>query len=225
MKTFRLLTAAVALFCASTTYAQARHNGFSVILLVGDNQPAAGGDNLPPAPGVRKALADVKDFLPYKSYRVFDTQWMQKGSARMKGLDEQEYEVEITDLDDLMPNIAKTRPGVLRVVFKLQESGAASIPGEEYARSMQAADLEKQLAALRANKAELSVKYGEGNPAVVTAERRIADLEKRIRAVRAHKLIDSSFEMGVGETVVVGTSKVGGGDKGLVVLLTSVAGK
>jgi hypothetical protein len=40
---------------------------------------------------------------------------------------------------------------------------------------------------------------------------------------RARKLIDSKFEMAIGETVVVGTSKIGG-DKGLVVLLTSVAG-
>jgi hypothetical protein len=40
---------------------------------------------------------------------------------------------------------------------------------------------------------------------------------------RAKKLIDSQFEMEIGETVVVGTSRIGGGDKGLVVLLTSVA--
>ena len=39
---------------------------------------------------------------------------------------------------------------------------------------------------------------------------------------RARKLIDSKFEMAVGETVVVGTSRLGGGDKGLVVLLTAV---
>jgi hypothetical protein len=51
----------------------------------------------------------------------------------------------------------------------------------------------------------------------------IAQLTKQIRMARARKLIDSRFEMAIGETVVVGTSKIGG-DKGLVVLLTSVAG-
>jgi hypothetical protein len=52
---------------------------------------------------------------------------------------------------------------------------------------------------------------------------RIERLQKQLRLVRAKKLIDSQFEMEIGETVVVGTSKIGGGDKGLVVLLTSVA--
>jgi hypothetical protein len=46
-------------------------------------------------------------------------------------------------------------------------------------------------------------------------------LHKQIRLARAHKLIDTQFEMAAGETVVVGTSKIGG-DKGLVVLLTAV---
>jgi hypothetical protein len=52
---------------------------------------------------------------------------------------------------------------------------------------------------------------------------RIEQLDKQIRLAKARKLIDSRFEMAIGETVVVGTSKIGG-DKGLVVLLTSVAG-
>jgi hypothetical protein len=52
---------------------------------------------------------------------------------------------------------------------------------------------------------------------------RIEGVEKQIRLAQARKLIDSQFDMAVGETVVVGTSKIGGGDKDLVVLLTSVA--
>ena len=53
---------------------------------------------------------------------------------------------------------------------------------------------------------------------------RIEQLDRQIRLARARKLIDSRFQMELGETVVVGTSKIGGGDKGLVVLLSSVAG-
>jgi hypothetical protein len=35
-------------------------------------------------------------------------------------------------------------------------------------------------------------------------------------------VIDTSFTMDVGETVVVGTSRVAGGDKALIALLTAV---
>jgi len=36
-------------------------------------------------------------------------------------------------------------------------------------------------------------------------------------------MIDTSFTMDVGETVVVGTSRLAGGDKALIALLTAVA--
>ena len=218
MKAIRLIVAAAALVCIATAaQAQPRQNGFSVILLVGENQAAGGADGLPSAPGVRKAFADVKDFLPYRSYRVLDTQWMRNGSTRMKGVDDQEYEVEISGEEIVeLPPFQKKKDGWLTVQFKLQESGAASVPGEEYARSMQAAELEKQLASLRA-----LLPAAQG--AMVQEQKaRIERLERQIRLARARKLIDSKFEMAIGETIVVGTSKVGG-DKGLVVLLTSVA--
>ena len=39
---------------------------------------------------------------------------------------------------------------------------------------------------------------------------------------RARPMIDTSFTMDVGETVVVGTSRIAGGDKALIALLTAV---
>lgn len=48
-----------------------------------------------------------------------------------------------------------------------------------------------------------------------------ARCDRQIRLARVRKLIDSRFDMAFGETVVVGTSKIGG-DAGLVMLLTSV---
>jgi septal ring factor EnvC (AmiA/AmiB activator) len=82
---------------------------------------------------------------------------------------------------------------------------------------VQAAELEKQLASLRA---QLSTAQG----AMVQEQKaRIDRVEKQMKLARSRKLIESKFEMAIGETVVVGTSKIGGGDKGLVVLLTSVA--
>src|SRR4026208_746753 len=47
---------------------------FSVALVLGDLQGSAKADNVPE--GARKALADLRDFLPYKSYRLLDTQWI-----------------------------------------------------------------------------------------------------------------------------------------------------
>jgi hypothetical protein len=218
MKAFQILAAAAALVgTAAIAQAQPKQNGFSVIILLGESQAASGGDSLPPAPGVRKAVNDVKDFLPYRSYRMIDSQWLRMGTTRMKGPDDQEYEVEVQDVDQLIPNYFTKKSGIVKIAFTLKEAGAASQPGEEYARSIAAADLEKQLAGLRQQ-------MGTAQGAMIeTMKARIASVEKNIRIARAKKLIDSTFEMEIGETVVVGTSRIGGGDKGLVVLLTSVA--
>jgi len=221
MKACQIIAAAAALVAtAAVAHAQPKQNGFSVILLLGETQGGSGGDNLPPAPGVRKAVTDVKDFLPYRSYRMIDSQWLRMGTTRMKGPDDQEYEVEVQDVDQIIfnPNpVFPKKAGVVKIAFTLKEAGAASQPGEEYARSMQAAELEKQLAGLRQ---QMGTAQGS---MIETMKARIANLEKNIRLARAKKLIDSTFEMEIGETVVVGTSRIGGGDKGLVVLLTSVA--
>jgi len=37
------------------------------------------------------------------------------------------------------------------------------------------------------------------------------------------RIIDTTFSMDVGETVVVGTSRLGGGDRAIIALLTAVA--
>jgi hypothetical protein len=219
MRTWRTIIAlaGLALLSATTAHAQTRQRGFSVVLLLGETQSTSPSEDVPPA--VRKALADVKDFLPYKSYRVLETQLVlgaKTATTRLKGLDDQEYDVEI-NADEIMPNPIRYKEGMLIVLFKLQEVGAATSPGEEFARSMAVNGMEAQRAATQA----------EMNNAAESAKKplreAIARLDKSIRMARARKLIDSRFEMAVGETVVVGTSKLGGGDKGLVVLLTAIA--
>jgi len=218
MRTWNTISAMTmaALLCATAVHAQTRYNGFSVVLLLGETQGTAAGDGLPPAPGVRKALADVKDFLPYKSYKTLDTQWLRSGSTRMKGPDEQEYDVDVADVDLIMPRPFQTT-GTVKVAFKLQEVGAPMNSSEEYGRSVQVADMEKQLATVQRRINEGAA--GSQVPELMAAKDR---LNRQIRLARAHKLIDTQFEMAPGETVVVGTSKIGG-DKGLVVLLTAVA--
>jgi hypothetical protein len=218
MRTWKTISAmtTVVLLCATAAHAQPRYNGFSVVLLLGETQGSATGDGLPPAPGVRKALADVKDFLPYRSYKVLDTQWLRTGSTRMKGLDDQEYDVDVLG-DEIQPTPFHPKEGMLNILFKLQEVGAAMNASEEYGRAIQAADMEKQRAGLVAQ-------LPNAQGAMVQEQKaRIERLDKQIRLTRARKLIESKFEMAPGETVVVGTSKIGGGDKGLVVLLTAVA--
>ena len=215
MQTLRTIVtlAGLALVGASAAHAQTRQGGFSVVLLMGETQSTAPSEAPPPA--VRKALADVKDFLPYKSYRVLDTQWSRSGASRMRGPGDQEYDVDIT-ADEIPPIPGRPKEGMLNVIFKLQEVGAATTPGEEFGRMAMAADMEKQRAT-----AQRQLEGAKGAIAQ-ELESRIANLNKQIAMVRARKLIDSRFEMAIGETVVVGTSKLGGGDKGLVVLLTSV---
>jgi hypothetical protein len=134
----------------------------------------------------------------------------------MKGPDDQEYDVDLA-ADQIMPNPFHPKEGMLNVVFHLQEVGAAANSSEEYGRSIQAAELEKQRASMLAQ-----MPSAQG-AMVQEMKARLERVEKQIRLAKARKLIDSRFEMAIGETVVVGTSKIGG-DKGLVVLLTSVAG-
>ena len=92
--------------------------GFSVVLVLGDIQSAASSDDVPLA--ARKALADMKDFLPFKSYRLLDAAWVmccgpmagaerrsvsqntpapmlsQQLTQMLRGPDEQEYELKLS---------------------------------------------------------------------------------------------------------------------------------
>jgi len=50
----------------------------------------------------------------------------------------------------------------------------------------------------------------------------MAASESAATIARGRSVIDTSFSMDIGETVVVGTSRVRGGDKALIALLTAV---
>jgi hypothetical protein len=143
-----------------------RLQGFSLLLLLGDTQGAAQPANIS-APA-RKALADIKDFLPYKNYRILDTQWVAgsddgSSSGSLRGLDNENYQ------------------------FTLRTFGRTPQPG---------------VSDTSLGRAQLRVWTGT-TPNVTF-------------------LLDNSFNITTGETVVVGTSRVQG-DRALVVLLTAVA--
>jgi hypothetical protein len=198
--------------------------GFSVVLVLGESQPPPAADTVPAA--ARRALADMKDFLPYKGYRLLDAQWIlgsQKSTMRLRGPDDQDLQLTLRGT----PEAAG-----IRVVFQLQEPGAAELTAAEAAtmgeRQAQLAALRDRLQTMQVAAAQERAKGGRQPTAVRLAQdaealkREVARLEGAMPSARGRAVIDTSFSMDVGETVVVGTSRVRG-DKALIALLTAVA--
>jgi hypothetical protein len=98
--------------------------GFSVVLLLGDLQGGTTADNVPPA--ARKALVDMKDFLPYKSYRLLDTAWTLasnngvRSTMRLRGPENQEFEL---NLNGVAAPVAGA-PARLNLSFGLSDGGS-----------------------------------------------------------------------------------------------------
>ena len=141
----RLVVALGLLLVTAPAWAQALPpaglQGFSIVLVLGEVQDGAPADNIPAA--ARAALGDLRDFLPYRSYRVLDTAWVLASSAtrqavgsRLQGPDEQSYEITL----DRMPVGASS----LQVGFVMREpnGNADRRAGDREAR------LRKQLAQL-----------------------------------------------------------------------------
>jgi hypothetical protein len=233
--------------------------GFNVVLLLGDMQGADAQDSIPVA--ARKALSDMKDFLPYKSYRLLDTQWIIGGTSgpavtRLRGAEEQEYELELRASPLLTPGTAALDPRAISVRFVLRDgdvAGAvtkldqqrgveqqnqkdvAAVFRAETGREIYQLEQERDDLALQVNKGRQQVEVGVRDPDDVkrlttrleSVNRRINDL-KRAQDTKEGKaggrpVIDTSFKMDDGETVVVGTSRVKGGSKALIALLTATS--
>jgi len=231
------LIAAVTLGCSTRALAQVAQQstvtmapqGYSVVLVLGDTLSVASTDpNVPAA--ARKALSDMKDFLPYKSYRLLDAQWIlgsRRAVTRLRGANDQEYESTLG---------SEVMNGKLHVAFRISEPGApgAAMKAQDGdARSARVFALQQALREAEAARAKTADSpRGDKRDevlAVVSArarelrrelENEIAELDAVARAT-SRAVIDTSFTMDVGETVVVGTSRVAG-DKALIVLLTAV---
>jgi hypothetical protein len=211
--------------------------GFSVVLVLGDMQGGSAPDSVPAA--ARKALADLKDFLPYKSYRLLDTQFTSCcGSSaiagRLRGPDDQEYDLELN------PRAAPYGKWSLR--FVLREPGGPAGSAGDYSGALRDKELvlvNAQRSELERKLADLRQKLEERPPDVLQLKAQVQELERRADAMRIEEttrkvsaaagardgrraVIDTSFTMDIGETVVVGTSRLKG-DKALIALLTAVA--
>jgi hypothetical protein len=197
--------------------------GFGIVLVLGDMQDGGTSDSVPP--GARAALADLKDFLPYRSYRVLDTSWLlassmtrQAVSSRLRGPDEQDYEVTLDRL--ALP------PSSMQIRFAMSEAGDRI---EDAAH--RDALLKKEMLQLEASRAALETQMRKTTDAgeQTALRQRIVEIEiameTRHRQARympgGATLIDTTFTMSLGETVVVGTSRMRGGSRALIVLLTA----
>jgi hypothetical protein len=235
----------------------APRRGFNVVLLLGDMQDASGLDTVPVA--ARKALSDMKDFLPYKGYRLLDTQWVLASNSgpaitRLRGVDDQEFELELKASPVMQPDARGFNQTGISVRFFLREAleGATAVKGDgsrtavhpkelgkadsstlEITREIFQLERERDDLQILVNKGRAQVEVGTKDPVEVKRhETQLAAINSRITELKqslvasssktaGRAVIDTSFRMDDGETVVVGTSKVKGGSRALIALLTA----
>jgi hypothetical protein len=210
-------------------------HGFSVALVLGDMQGTSTPDNL--SAGARKALSDLREFLPFKSYRLLDTQWMlccggargtHSGLAgRLRGLDEQQYSFDIdvaSTGSKLALHFSLREEQLLKKLTENKSADADAVSqmtkDSEKAKKQQRDVLEAMLVEERKSKTPDHVVVRNLE---VQLEKLKRESDDKARAMTSAKgaVIDSTFSMDVGETVVIGTSSLKG-DKALIAVLTAV---
>ena len=221
---------------------RARPQGFSVVLVLADLKGAPGEDDVPPA--ARKALLDMKEFLPYRWYRLVDASWILccgngRTTNRLRGPEDRDYELELTtqpadqsrlnvqfslhdvaDADDESPS-ARSRN---RSIAELERAVADAKTRLETARA-KLAPSHPDLIRLQAELQTAETRLAEAHAAESSADRKpAADRAARARTagMRPRSIMSTSFTMSLGETVVVGTSRLSGNSKALIALLTAV---
>jgi hypothetical protein len=231
-------------------------HGFSIVLVVGDMQATtAANDTVPGA--AKKALADMRDFLPYKNYRLLDAEWMLccgggsfgGVSGRVRGPEEQDYSYSLTT--------SGVSDSKITVHFSMREAPAAPAVAAagsaspfaaaaisdtaraDYSRQLYEATKERDEAERQVQNLKPKVDVGlapkeDYQAAQMRYERateRSQELRKMLGARRPEtshtpignrSIMDSTFSIAVGETVVIGTSRLKG-EKALIALLTAAA--
>jgi hypothetical protein len=219
--------------------------GFHVVLVVGETERGKSTtENLTEA--AARALKDMSDFLPYKSYRVLDAQWssccsgpQSRISGRLQGvlgvagpngvvnLVHRPYTFSIT---------ARSAASGIQTRFVLvvpdERSGPHAGERAELERMLKNAQDDVATLESRVRDAKERVDVGvlaaselrDANDKVVRARRLVEELQLKMEGIEGGGnlgVMDSSFTMDAGETVVVGTSKLGG-DKALIAIVTAV---
>ena len=172
------LTMARGALAADKTPAPASHL-MSLSLVVAGNEPSGGGGVHSLAPPVAKAIADIKDFLPYKQYEVQDTVVLRVASQA-----------------------APSR-------FELQG------PDGRYVARMQYMMTDERR--LNVNQFEMA-KVGAAMPAPTPGQP--GQEPETPFPTPTRQVLSTAFSVNVGETIVVGTSRLNHTGKALVVVLT-----
>jgi hypothetical protein len=176
----------------------------------------------------------MKDFLPYKSYKLLDAAWTlccsgQRVVNRLRGPEEQEYELELMAVPVPEGNRSSVR-FTLREAHPEFSFAEATPEGERAAR----AAIQRDIEAVEAQLAELRRAKPVDSARVAELERRVREMRLRTpsrrdaktpKAGSARVLMDTTFTMDLGETVVVGTSRLRGNSQALLALLTAVPPK
>jgi hypothetical protein len=224
-------------------------NGYSLVLVVGDMQPGGTSESVPSA--ARKALNDVQTFLPYKRYQLLDAEWMlcctgfgSTVSGRVHGPDGREYQYSIvTDPGDhaqfslrfSMRDLSATAGGGRGGARSSELSDTARA---EYSRQLYEATKERDEAELTYTRAKQMADVGNGQQSdVAAAQTRVQRTIMQLKALQAElgqaqgrgtaagatgpNIMDNTFFISLGETVVIGTSRLKG-DQALIALLTAV---
>jgi hypothetical protein len=218
--------------------------GFSVSLVLGEMQGSSTPDNLPS--GAKKAIADMRDFLHYKSYRMLDVQWalccsgrVPTGiSGRLRGLEEDDHWFQVV--------IREIQGNRMSVAFQLRDAEGHADDAHKVVTAVTQAEGQRRMAELIRQREQLETemaqaeqKYGSRHPQVAslrarldTVKRQFEETERSLvqgarttastRRTAGRMLLDNTFSMDVGETVVIGTSRVKG-DKALIALLTAAS--
>lgn len=229
-------------------------HGFSIVLVVGDMQGVpAGNDSVPGA--AKKALADMRDFLPYKSYRLLDAEWMLccggpvgAVSGRVRGPEEQDYSYSLTTTgvsdskitvhfsmrEAPAASVAVAGTGATPVAAALSDTARAEYSRQLYEATKERDEAERQVQEFK-RKVEVGLTPKEDYEAAlqrfVRATERSQELRKMLTGQRSERsrvsigsrsIMDSTFSIAVGETVVIGTSRLKG-EKALIALLTAAA--
>jgi hypothetical protein len=227
--------------------------GFSIVLVLGETQPSGSGgaETLPGA--AKKALNDMREFLPYKNYRVLDAQWMSccapgpttVVAGRLQGvvvsgganggsvnLVPRAHAFRIVASSSMAnipvrfiltldgPDAQKSAQGVMQA--RERELQRQDVEAEMQAMSRQIRDTQERIDVGLIPKSELAPLQDRLN----ALQRKLSSLTLRetLEDSASHgdrPIIDGSFTMDAGETVVVGTSKLGG-DKALIAIVTAV---
>ena len=215
-------------------------HGFNIVLVLGETQPSSRVEATEDLPvGAQKALNDMREFLPYKNYRVLDAQWTsccapRPGSmlaGQLRGVAAGQGGSQVVDRQYSFQLTINDSSQGLSVRFALSDKAAS--PGRAIALQLERQDLKDQIATIEIQIAEMEKRVKVGAMATVDLRHlqdRYASLTRQYDALgRADDgtpasarggIIDSSFIMQPGETVVVGTSRLGG-DKALIALVTA----